>query len=186
LARTQPLLGRLVPLLLLALALPAAAGAQDLYTFSAAAMGGIGGSPDVNGSNYGNPGYQLNLGLLTEPRTVVGLRIGHLNLDRPKPFGTLSNSDLTYANVGGEYRYRESYYDSGIYLAIGAYHLRGDEADGSRRDQTAVGAALGLTGEFRITRRLGVLVELSGHYADFSSKDIQFFAMGHAGVIWHF
>jgi len=31
-----------------------------------------------------------------------------------------------------------------------------------------------------------VLVELSGHYADFSNRDVQFFAMGHAGLIVHF
>ena len=179
------LLGRLA-LLLAVLALPAAARAQDHYTFSAAALGSFGGSPDVDGSNYGNGGYQLNLGLVTEPRTILGLRFGHLSLDKPAPFGSLTGAGLTYATIGGEYRYAESYYDSGVYLALGAYRLHGKLADGSSEDRTAAGAALGLTGEFKVTRRLGVLVELSAHYADFSDKDIQFFAMGSAGVIYHF
>ena len=42
------------------------------------------------------------------------------------------------------------------------------------------------TGEFPITRQLGVLVELSGHYADLRREGVQFFGMGHAGVVWHF
>ncbi len=180
------LLARLA-LLVAVLALPAVARAQDHYTFSAALLGGVGGSPDVDGSNYGNAGYQVNLGLLTEPRTILGLRIGHLDLNRPQPFGTLTNAGLTYATIGGEYRYDEGYYDSGIYLALGAYRLHGNDAvDGSSRDQTAIGAALGLTGEFKVTRRFGVVAELSGHYADFSRRDFQFFAMGHVGLAYHF
>jgi len=185
LARTHRLLGRLA-LLLAVLALPAAARAQDHYTFSAALLGGVGGSPDVNGANYGNGGYQVNLGLVSEPRTILGLRIGRLSLDRPDPFGSLGNADLAYATLGGEYRYRESFYDSGVYLALGAYRLRGREADGASRSQTTIGAALGATGEFTITRLLGVLVELSGHYANFRSSDARIFAMGHAGVVFHF
>jgi hypothetical protein len=188
LARIRPLFGSLALLLaVLALpTLPATARAEDLYTYSVAALGGVGGSPDVNGANYGNGGYQVNFGLVTEPRTVLGLRIGKMSLNRPAVFGTLTGADLSYATIGGEYRLRQGFYDSGVYIALGAYNLRGREADGTRRDQTAAGAALGLTGEFTITRRLGVLVELSGHYADFSRRDIQFFAMGHAGLIVHF
>jgi hypothetical protein len=185
LARTHRLLGRLA-LLVAVLALPTAARAQDHYTFSAAVLGGVGGSPDVDGANYGNGGFQVNLGLVTEPRTILGLRVGRFSINRPNPFGSLTDAGLSYATIGGEYRFRESYYDSGIYLALGAYRLSGRDADGTSRDRTAAGAALGLTGEFPITRRLGVLVELSGHYADFRRENVQFFAMGHAGVVWHF
>lgn len=183
--RTHRLLGRLV-LFAALLALPVAARAQDHYTFSAAVLGGIGGSPDVDGANYGNSGFQVNLGLVTEPRTILGLRLGHLGLSRPNPFGSLADAGLSYATLGGEYRFRETYYDSGIYLALGAYRLSGTDAFGTSRDRTAAGASLGFTGEFPITRQLGVLVELSGHYADFRREGVQFFGMGHAGVIWHF
>jgi len=188
LARIRPLFGSLALLLaVLALpTLPASAQAEDLYTYSVAALGGVGGSPDVNSANYGNSGYQINLGLVTEPRTVLGLRVGKLSLDRPAVFGTLTGADLSYATIGGEYRFRESYYDSGVYLALGAYRLSGTDAFGASRDRTAAGASLGFTGEFPITRRLGVLVELSGHYADLRRDGVQFFGMGHAGVIWHF
>jgi hypothetical protein len=185
LVRTHRLLVRLA-LLVAVLALPAAARAQDHYTFSAAVLGGLGGSPDVDGANYGNGGFQVNLGMVTEPRTILGLRVGHLSLNRPDPFGSLTGAGLSYATIGGEYRFRETYYDSGIYLALGAYRLTGTDAFGASRDHTAAGASLGFTGEFPITRQLGVLVELSGHYADLRREGVQLFGMGHAGVIWHF
>ncbi len=183
--RTHRLLGSLA-LLVALLALPAAARAEDHYTFSAAVLGGIGGSPDVDGANYGNGGFQVNLGLVTEPRTILGLRVGHLSLNRPNPFGDLTGAGLTYATIGGEYRFRETYYDSGVFVALGAYRLSGTDPFGVSRDRTAAGASLGFTGEFPITRQLGALVELSGHYADLRSEGVQFFAMGHAGLIWHF
>ena len=183
--RTHRLLVRLA-LLVAVLALPAAARAQDHYTFSAAVLGGLGGSPDVDGANYGNGGFQVNLGMVTEPRTILGLRVGHLSLNRPEPFGSLTGAGLSYATIGGEYRFRETYYDSGIYLALGAYRLTGTDAFGASRDRTAAGVSLGFTGEFPLTRRLGVLVELSGHYADLRREGVQLFGMGHAGVMWHF
>jgi hypothetical protein len=167
-------------------ALPGAAHAQELYTYTVGLLGGVGGSPDVDpGSDLGNHGFQVNLGLVTEPKTVLGLRVGKLSLDRKSQFGNLTDADLTYATLGGEYRFNETYYQSGVYLALGAYHLSGNRVfDRSSRSQTAVGAALGLTGEFPINSHFGILIELSGHYTPLD--EAKTFAMGHAGVAFHF
>jgi hypothetical protein len=196
LTRNRRLLGRLVPLIGIAsiasiasiaeiTALPTAASAQELYTYTVGVLGGVGGSADVDpGQDFGNHSFQLNLGLVTEPRTVLGLRLGKLALDRRPTFGTLTGASLTYADIGGEYRFDETYYQSGIYLALGAYRLYGERPDGSDRTQTSIGAALGLTGEFPVYRHVGLLVELSGHYAHLD--EAKFFAMAHAGVAVHF
>jgi hypothetical protein len=187
LTRNRRLLGRLLLLAGLAqvTALPTAAGAQELHTYTVGLLAGLGGSADVDpGQDFGNRSFQLNLGLVTEPRTVLGLRVGKLALDRKPTFGTLTEADLSYATIGGEYRFDETYYQSGIYLALGAYRLYGERPDGSDSTQTSVGAALGFTGEFPVHRHVGILVELSGHYAHLD--EAKFFAMAHAGVAFHF
>ena len=173
-------------LALLALALPGAAGAQqELYNFTVGALGSLGGSVDADpGDSLTNTGFQLNLTMVTEPQTHVGFRLGNLGLDEDEFFGSLSDAELTYATIGGEYRFREPYYQSGIYIGLGGYRLEGTAFNGEDESDTAVGLSIGATGEFPLTRWLGVLVELSGHYADFD--DAQFFVMGHAGFAVHF
>lgn len=171
-------------LLVALLLLPGAARAQEPYTFTVGLLGGIGGSLDADpGDDLGNTGYQLNLNMVTEPRTHVGLRLGNLALDGEERFGTLTDAELSYVTVAGEYRFPESYYESGIYAGLGGYRLEGTRG-GQDETETAPGLAVGVTGEFRITRWLAVLVELSGHYADFD--EAQFFAMGHGGIAVHF
>ena len=162
-------------------ALPGAAQAQENYTYSVGLLGGLGGSPDPDrGDGFEHTGLQLNLGLVTEPRTHIGLRVGQLALDSDELFGSLSGADLTYVTLGGEYRYNEGWYESGVYVALGGSRIQGDRADGRAESDTAVGAALGFTGEFQVNRWLGVLVELSGHYADLD--EAQVFGMAHAGL----
>lgn len=167
------------------LALPGLARAQELYTYSADVLGGVGGSPDPDeGDGFSNTGFQLNLGLVTEPRTHLKLRLGRLQLDSDDSFGSLTGAELTYATLGGEYRFPERFYDSGIYIALGGYRLEGDDAGGRAREDTSLGAAIGFTGEFQVNRFMGVLIELSGHYADLD--EAQVFGMAHAGLSFHF
>ncbi len=172
--------------LLLALLAPARGAAQnESYNFSVGVLGGLGGSLDANpGDKLDNTGFQLNLGMVTQPGTHLVLRLGHLGLDSSKQFGDLTNADLTYATIGGEYRYQQSYYDSGVYLALGGYRLGGDDALGRSTNDTTVGLALGVTGEFDLSRHLSILVEFSGHWADLGQAQV--FAMGHAGLAWRF
>ncbi len=171
--------------LLLLLAPVRAARAQELYNFTAAFLGGAGGSLDVDrGDDLGNTGLQLNLALVTEPRTHVALRLGRLDLDVDPGFGSLTDAELTYATVAGEYKWREVYYTSGVYLGLGAYELEGLGPGGGDESDTAPGAVLGVTGEFQLHRKVGLLLELSGHWADFEEANV--FAMGHAGIAVHF
>ena len=87
--------------------------------------------------------------------------------------------------IGGEYRIPETFFDSGIYLALGGYRLEGTALLGRRRAATPRrGSRSASPGEFKVNRWLGVLVELSGHYVDFD--EAQLFAMGHGGVVFHF
>lgn len=160
------------------------ASAQELYSFSASAMAGIGGSIDADpGDGIEHSTFQLGAAILTEPQTFVGLRYGQIGFD-DEPVGALFDADLSYLTLSGEYKFDESFYEAGIYIGLGGYRLEGTRAGGDSDDETAVGLSLGATGEFPINRRLGVLVELSGHYTDL--EETQFFAMGHAGLVFHF
>ena len=182
--RYQRVLGG-VALLAGLLLLPGAARAQEDYNFSVAALGGIGGSVDADpGDALSNTGFQLNLSMVTDTRTLVGVRVGQMALDADEQFGSLTDADLTYATIGGEYRFNEDWYESGVYFALGGYRLEGTELDGEDSRDTSIGLAVGVTGEFKVNRWLGVLLELSGHYVDFD--EAQFFAMGHGGVAVHF
>lgn len=171
--------------LALALLLPGAASAQESYTFTVGVLGGLGGSLDADvGDEVDNTGFQLNLGMVFQPQDHLVVRLGRLGLDSAERFQDLTDADLTYLTIGGEYRYRHAYYDSGVYLALGGYRLEGTEPGGSDEEETAIGLALGVTGEFPITRWLSFQVELSGHYADLDRANL--FAMGHAGLAAHF
>jgi hypothetical protein len=168
------------------LLLPAAAGAQELYTYTVGVLGGIGGSFDADpGGSLTNKSFQLNLGMVTEPHTDLIVRAGKLSLNKDDLFGSLRNADLDYVTIGGEYRARQAVWESGLYLALGGYRLNGTEAATSRdRTETSVGLALGATGELPINRHLGLLAEVSGHYIHL--RDEQFFGMAHVGLALHF
>jgi len=184
LIRNHRLLGRLL-LICSLLLLPGAAGAQELYTYTVGIFGGLGGSLDADpGDSLTNTGYQLSLGVVTQTRTHLVLRTGRLTLDEDEFFGSLRDAELTYATIGGEYRSRQDLYDSGIYLALGGYRLEGTTSAGRDSRDTSWGLSLGVTGEVPIRRWLGLQAEFSGHYIDFD--EAQFFAMGHAGLAFHF
>lgn len=176
--------GRLLMALSLLL-LPAAASAQqEVYNYTVGLLGAVGGSFDANpGDNLGNTGFQVNLGYVTEPGTHLVVRAGRLGLDKSEFFGSLTDAEMKYVTIGGEYRYHESVYDSGVYVALGGYRLEGD--NGVRRStEDTWGVSVGVTGELPIRRWLGLQVEFSGHYANF--RDAQFFGMAHGGVVLHF
>ncbi len=183
--RHHRLLGRLL-LIGGILVLPAAAGAQELYTYTVGVLGGIGGSIDADpGGSFTNKSFQLNLGMVTEPHTHLIVRAGKLSLDQDSLFGQLRDANLDYVTIGGEYRARQAVWESGLYLALGGYRLNGIQATTGRdRTETSVGLALGATGELPINRHLGVLAEVSGHYIHF--RDEQFFTMAHIGFALHF
>jgi hypothetical protein len=171
-----------------ALTLPAGAMAQDLYSWSVGLLGGIGGSEDVSpGSrSFAHPSWQLEGQAVTDPSVFLGLRVGQLSLGgNTTLFGSRLGADLSYVTLAGQYTFQESYYDSGIYIGLGAYRLSGtDVSTGASSDTTAAGGVIGITGEFKATRRFAVIVELSAHYVDISGSHI--FGLAQGGLAFHF
>ena len=170
------------------LALPAAAAAQDIFNWNLGALGGVGGSPDVKPGKrtYGNATWQIEGLALTEPRTFLGVRLGHLALGgKDTAFGSRVGADLSYVTIAGQYMFEESYYDSGVYLGLGAYRLGGNDAvTGASASKTVAGGVLGLVGDFKASKRFSVVLEISGHYIDIRNAHI--YAMAHGGLSFHF
>jgi hypothetical protein len=162
----------------------ASARAAERYNFTVGLLGGLGGSLDAEpGDDLTNRNFQLNLSAVTEPRTHVAARLGQLKLDESEFFGSLRDADLKYITLGGEYWYAESFYDSGLFFAAGAYRLEGTRGNESR-NETAPGLSAGALGDFQINRHLAFRLELSGHYVNFD--EAQFFVLGQAGLAIHF
>jgi len=176
----------LAGLLLVALGAAGPAGAQELYTYTVSAFGGLGGSVDADpGDSLSNGGFQLGASIVTEPYTRVAVRAGRLGLGDGDRFANLFDADLEYVTLAGEYRFKERYYDSWAYLGLGSYRVEGDRLFGAGEgDDSSLGLALGLVGEFTVTRSIDVVVEVSGHYADLDQAQV--FGMGHAGLSFHF
>jgi len=180
--------GRLACACLLLAALGAAgpADAQELYTYTVSAFGGLGGSVDADpGDSLNNGGFQLGASYVTEAQTRIAVRAGRVGLADGDRFGNLVDADLDYLTLAGEYRFKERYYDSWAYIGLGGYRVEGTRLFGTGEgDESSLGLAIGLAGEFNLTRSLDVVVEVSGHYADLTEANV--FAMGHAGLAFHF
>jgi hypothetical protein len=158
----------------------AAAESSDKYPFRVSAFAGVGGAvDDDDGNSLGNGSFQLGFSWVSDVDVLVGVRAGQIGFDEG-PSGR-EGSDLTYATIGGEYLFNEGYYTSGIYLGLGWYAL---DEDPQFESEDAVGLALGVTGDFRLTDRFSIVIELSGHYTDLDAADL--LAMGHAGVAFRF
>lgn len=156
--------------------------AQELYTFTVGVLGGVGGSPDTESTSFDRQSVQLNLQFETDPRTQVGIRVGQIDLtDQGERLNGLFEPKLQYVSIGGEYRTRQSYYDSGIFIALGGYRLLEGSGGSS---QTAAGLSAGATGEFTFNRHVGVIAEIAAHYADLD--DLQYFGTAQIGLAFHF
>jgi len=179
-------ISRLVPIaaVVLSTLAPATVQAQDHYTYTLSGLGGIGGSLDADNAGLGNQSFGLGLSLLREDRVHIGLRLVKVDFDSQEQIGSLGDVSLQYLTAGGEYRFLESFYESGLFLGLGVYELEGLNSDGLRQSETSVGLVLGVTGEFEINRRLGFLLEFMGHVTNLDNSNL--FATGHAGIAAHF
>ncbi len=172
--------------MVLALSLtPGSVAAQDLYTYTLTVSGGVGGAFDVEpDTGLDNDSLQLSFSLVTASRTLFVARLGEVSFSGDDGFALFTDADLTYFTLGGEYRARRSYYDSGLYIGLGGYQLKGTTPSGEEEDDTAIGLVIGSTADFPINRWLSIQAELSGHITDLD--EAQFFAMLHVGVSFHF
>jgi len=167
-------------------AAPAPAAAQD-YTWTLSAMGGIGSALRDGGSS--ETGYQVGFGLQFEPGANVWIHAGEIGFDTGGGVGELTDGTASYVNIGGEYQFTESYYQSGLFLGLGAYDLQArrvfaEGVLGPRGGETAIGLVIGATGEFKFSPRFVFLVEVSGHILD--SSDVRVLGTAHAGFGLHF
>ena len=173
----------LVFALALSLAASSGAGAQEFHPFRASALLGFGGSLDSDhSSGLANSSFQIGFSFETEKDTAVGFRYARLDFDDGLNDDGFGSADLSYLTVAGEYSFSEGYYQSGLYLGIGAYKLGTTGPLGLSDDDTGIGATVGVTGEFAVARHFAVLVELSGHWADLDA--INLFGLGHVGVAY--
>ncbi len=184
---TRSLLVLVVPVMVVFFAASGSsrAGAQELYSFTASLAGGISGALDADPDvGLGNLNLQAGFSWVTGIKRLVGVRLGRMDFSS-EPLEDLAEADgLTYLTIAGEYRFRDNYYDSGIYLGLGAYSLGGKRYDGSSEDQTAIGGVLGFTGDFRINPHYSVIVELAGHWVDL--RGVQLFGNALVGVAYRF
>jgi hypothetical protein len=175
-------IGFLAALALGLLAVPAQAA--DPYLLSVGLLGGAGGALDADPPDPGlsQRSLELQLGLVTEPRTMLELRLGRIDFGSGDQLGGVVDPRLEYATVSGEYRFYRNWYDSGIFLGLGGYRLTGDEgAPGGRaHEETVLGLTAGVTGEFEIAQHFALLGQLSGHYVNLDQA--QLFANALAGV----
>lgn len=166
---------------LVGLGSPALAG--EAQSFTLGAMGGVGGFFDADpDGGLGNQAVQMSFSLVTEEATLLGLRLGRLDQDPEGAFAPLGGGELTWLDMVGEYRFSRPLYDSGMYLGLGAYRFAGDAVGSS--DQTTIGAVFGLTGQFDLTERWAILIDLSAHYADLDVA--QTFGVATAGAALSF
>ena len=164
------------------LALPAAAAAED-SVYSVNFWAGLGGSFDDNDAGLSNSSFQFGFSVQPEDELLVGLRVGELDLSGGL-IGDSLDTSIDYATVVGEYRFTETFYESGIYIGLGFYSLDGVHMLGDSFSEESVGLVLGISGEFVLTDRIGFLLEVSGHATRLDAVDT--LIMGHAGLAIHF
>lgn len=174
-------------LLLCLVAAAAPAAAQDSYTYTVGVLGGVGGSADSDdGGAFDGSWLQVNLGMVTNVRTHVVVRLGRLDLDGDNGvYEGLDDAQLEYFNIAGEYRFNQGYYDFGMYLGLGSYRLKGDPLPGEKEGESALGGVFGIDGDFDVTRHFSIIAEGAAHYAFFDDHSTLYVSAG-AGVAFHF
>ncbi|MDA8018069.1 MAG: hypothetical protein MPN21_11540 [Thermoanaerobaculia bacterium] len=141
-------------------------------------LGGVGGA--VDGDPFDHRSIEAQFGYQRGIRDLVMVRIGQLDLDSSDDLFAF-DGELTWLTVSSEYRLPEDFYLSGIFFGLGYFQRRGDLG---LADDEGVGVTLGINGEFAITERWGVLLQLSGYWADLD--DEQGWTTAMAGVTFSF
>lgn len=163
----------------------AQATATTLDTFTLSVMLGVGGSIDESETGLDNFTFQLGGSVVTEANVEVGFRIGQMGFGSDEVLGDAFDVDLTYLTVAGEYTYGEATYQSGVFIGLGLYRFEAIELFTAQSlSTTKFGLTLGVTGEFDISDRFGILAELSGHAVP--GAPAEFFAAGLVGLAIYF
>jgi len=162
------------------------------YTFTVNGLLGFGGSIDKTDPGFGNLNWQLGFSNTIERRTHFGIRVGGLGFGSTDQLGDLTNADLTYITLAGEYRERAAagsgrFLESGVFVGLGYFQLKGDSLlDGERISDGSLGLVVGVTGDLPLNRRrnLALRIEIQGQFADLDAASL--FAMAQAGLSYRF
>jgi len=158
--------------LLLALSLSATAPASAQNQYQLAALGGVGGSLD--GDLLSHSALEVQFGYPRGVRDLVVFRLGRLELSADDDLFEV-DGELSWLTLSSEYRLPDDYDISGLFVGLGYYQRRNDHGFG---DDEGVGITLGVDGEFALTEHWGVLLQLTGHWANLSHDQVWATAMG--------
>ncbi len=176
--------------------LPGSSWAQSSSRYTAGLMLGFGGTTASEPSSTTvdevfliddqfDLGFQLLFNMEVRRGVLFGVRLGQLDVEVANnalaALDAAVDSELTYVTAGGEYRFSDGQYQSGLFMGLGYYSVDGQDVFD---DDSGLGLTFGTAGDFRVNDRWSILIEFSGHYADIDAA--QFFFMGHAGVAFHF
>lgn len=178
-------------IVVLFLVVPSVASAQG-YTFTVNGLLGIGGSIDESDPGFGNFNWQLGFTNAVEKRTHFGIRVGGLSFGSSDQLGDLTNADLNYITLAGEYRERAAagsgrFMESGVFLGLGYFQLKGDSlTEASRVSEGSLGLVFGVTGDLPLNRKrnLALRIEVQGQWADLDNASL--FALGQVGISYRF
>ena len=161
------------------------AGAQERGLFTVSALGGLTGAFDSKGERtFDHSALQLGFGVLTDDLTWTTLRVGRLDLDDEEIASGRSSTEIEFATIAGEYRFRQAAYDFGIFVGVGGYRLDADLLVGGQEREEAVGITAGLAGDFDFSPRLSFIAEIDFHYVFFDETNSYGSAL--AGLAVHF
>lgn len=164
-------------MLLLAIVALAAVPAQA-QGYHLGVLGGVGGA--IDGDPFDHAALEAQFGYQRGLRDLVMVRVGQLDFDASDDVFAV-DGELTWLTLTSEYRLPEDFYVSGIFLGLGYYQLRNDFGLG---DDEGIGVTFGVNGEFPITDHWGLLVQLTGHWADLEGEQYWTTAMG--GITFSF
>ena len=144
---------------------------------------GLGGTEDAESSpGYDGSALQLTFAMDGDSGTSLVARVGSIDFG-DKDIDSLTEPEMRWVTIGGEYDFRGRWFDSGLFLALGGYQLEGT-LGGISTDETAWGLSFGSTAEWRLNQRFSIDAELAGHWADF--EQAQIFLVGTVGMSVHF
>jgi opacity protein-like surface antigen len=152
----------LVILLVVAVAGPVQAADHGV---TVGVLAGVAGP--VDGGAFNGSSVQLIVSYDYSKRQHLVLHIADLDLDDGLDNARLRDGQLRYVSLGTSFRSDGNFYDSGLSIGIGAYE---QESANGLFDETAFGLHVGVDGLFEVTEHWGVIVELTGHWVDFSTE----------------
>lgn len=108
---------------------------------------------------------EVFVGARVDVQTVFNIKLGQTDTEVGPGGEPLADGKLDYVAGQVEYQFDEIWGSSSIFAGPGVYRARGGDIE-----ETEVGLSGGVNALFPLTRRYGVLVELSYHWVNFDEN----------------